>query len=414
LLENGKGKRMIWAGSGLSGGRDTIEAAEEACRTAMGVAGLQRAGLVFCFATVAHSKKFPEMLAAIRKTTACGNVVGCTGSGVLATDGEIEDEPGIAILVLAGDKATAAPFVIKNLQGRDRDAGREIGKLVSPYRQKDSVLVIFPDTLNCNPETLFGGIHETLGAIPVVGGGAADDGSGQETFQFCGGEAISNGVSGVLLTGDLSSVIGVTQSCRPIGDLMTITAARGHLIESLDGMNALSALRKSLGTEFSGDIGRLAGSIFLGFPIDDQKAGQSLSRGSYVVRNIMRVDDESGAVAAGKPVSRGEVVSFVIRDPDGAREDLKAMLGEHSESTRNDEPRVGLYFNCCARGTGLYGLGGIDTAYISRVFGSLPVAGFFGFCEIASMSGMARLHNYAGVMTLISDSSVNAVEEKLQ
>ncbi len=405
---------MIWAGSGMSSARDPLRAAEQASLAAMSRAGLQSAGLVFLFATSDHAPAYPEMLKTVRKATRCGNLVGCSGAGVLGSDGEIEGERGVVVLALAADKARAAPFLIQNLKGRDREAGREIGRLVSPYLAGGSILALFPDTLNCNPDALFQGLSEMLGPVPLVGGGAADAGSGDQTFQMCGGRSISNGISGVLLSGELTSSVGVTQSCRPLGRCQTVTAAEGNVIIELDGRPALEGLTASMGEEFPGDLERLAGYIFVGFPIHEVRAGEPLSRGDYVVRNIIGVDADTGAIAVGRTVSVGEVVGFVLRDPVGAREDLKAMLGEEALVGSLARPRLGLYFNCCARGSSLYGMTGIDTAYIGNTFQSLPMAGFFSFCEFASMRGLPRLHNYTGVMTLIAEQAEGAGEEKTQ
>jgi small ligand-binding sensory domain FIST len=405
---------MIWAGSGLSRQADPVKAAEEAARAAMSLAGLSRAGLVFFFATADHARKYVEMLAAVRQATGCGNLVGCSGAGVLATEGEIEGERGVAVLALASDRATAAPFLVQGLKGRDREAGREIARIVGPYRRGDAVLVLFPDTLNCNPEALFQGIAGALGSVPVVGGGAADDGAAKATFQMCGGKVISNGVAGVLLTGELSCSIGVTQAYRPIGRTMRVTACEGNVIESLDGRPALEVMAECMSVGVAEDLARLAGFVAVAFPLDGREAGEDLERGAYTVRNIVAVDGDSGAVAVGREVGKGDTVCFVLRDPVGAREDLKAMLEEESIVGAVAVPRLGLYFNCCARGRSLYGMGGIDTAFIRQAFRSLPVAGFFGYCEIASMRGAARLHNYTGVMMLVSEVPEPAEGEPIQ
>lgn len=405
---------MIWAGSGLSATKDPRRAALEAARASMASAGLQRAGLVFMFATADHARQYPAMLEVVREITGCGNLVGCSGAGVLTGEGEIEGERGVAVLSLATDRATAAPFLVHNLKGRDRDAGREIGRLCRPYMTGGSVLVLFPDTLNCNPEALFRGIADEVGPVPLAGGGAADDGAGDRTYQMCGGRVISNGVAGVLLSGDLTCSVGVTQSCRPIGVTMAVTASEGNVIRELDGRPALEALSDAVGSHLQGDLDRLAGFVFVGFPLGEASPGNVLQRGSYVVRNIIGVDSDSGAVAVGKRVSDGEIVSFVLRDPVGAREDLKAMLDEEALVRTISRPRLGLYFSCCARGASLYGMPGIDTAFIKNAFEALPMAGFFSFCEFASMAGRPRLHNYAGVMTLISEEEQGSEEEVTQ
>jgi small ligand-binding sensory domain FIST len=405
---------MIWAGSGLSRRPDGIKAAEEAAAAALSAAGLDRAGLVFLFSTADHARGYTDMVAAVRQATGCGNLVGCSGAGVLTSEGEIEGEHGVAVLALAADRATAAPFLVEGLKGRDRDAGRELGRIVAPYRQGDSVLVLLPDTLNCNPDALFDGIADVLGDIPVVGGGAADDGAGQTTHQMCGGKVASNAVSGVLLSGALSCSIGVTQACRPIGRVFEITRAEGNVIESLGGRPALAAMTEALGTTLAEDLNRLAGFVFVGFPLTALPSGGPMDRGGYIVRNIIGVDGDTGAVAVGKEVRRGDLMSFVLRDPVGAREDLKAMLDEESGARSAATPRLGLYFNCCARGASLYGMDGIDTAFIQRSFASLPMAGFFGFCEIASARGATRLHNYSGVMALISETQGSSEGERIQ
>lgn len=394
---------MIWAGSGMSSGKESRRAAREAARASLSSAGLQRAGLVFIFATADHAGQYPAMLEAVREATGCGNLVGCSGAGVLTGEGEIEGERGVAVLSLAADRITAAPFLVQNLRGRDREAGREIGRLVAPYMSGGSMLALFPDTLNCNPEALFSGIEDEVGPVPLAGAGAADDGAGDRTYQMCGGRAISNGVAGVLLSGELACSVGVTQSCRPIGKTMSVTASEGNVIRELDGRTALEALSEAVGAHLHGELDQLAGFVFVGFPLGEAAPGEALPRGGYFVRNIIGVDSESGAVAVGKRVAQGEAVSFVLRDPVGAREDLKAMLDEEALVRAISRPRVGLYFNCCARGASLYGMPGIDTAFIRNTFDSLPMAGFFSFCEFASTAGKPRLHNYAGVMTLISE-----------
>ena len=405
---------MIWAGSGLSRQHDAVKAAEEAASAAMAQAGQRTANLVFFFSTADHAPHYEGMLAAVRRVTGTGNLVGCSGAGVMTSEGEIEGEKGVAVLAVAMDQGAAAPFLVRNLKSRDREAGREIGRLVAPYRQGDSLLALFPDTLNCNPEALFEGIRDTLGDIPIVGGGAADGGEGKRTFQMCGGKTASNAVSGVLLTGSLNSSIGVTQACRPIGRPLRISTAEGNVIETLDDKPALQALAETLGPGFGDDLRRLAGYIFVAFPVEDPGTGAVFDRGGYIVRNIIGMDGERGSLSVGKEVEKGDTISFVLRDPAGAREDLKAMLEEESAAGSLSAPRLGLYFNCCARGTSLYGLDGIDAAFIRQAFGPLPVAGFFGFCEIASMRGLARVHNYSGVMTVISEMPPATGGEPLQ
>jgi len=368
--------------------------------------GSRTADAVMVFISGHDAAAHSRMLRAVRKTCSTGHLAGCSGAGVLTDAGEIEGDRGVAVLALASDSLKITPFFVKDLKGRDEEAGREIGRIIQPLLAHNALVVLFPDTLSCNPDLLFAGLHEIAGPVPVAGGGAACGSAGSEaTFQFCGGEAANNAVSGMVLTGAIVCSVGVTQSCLPVGRPRRVTASLGNAIKSLDDAPAVRALLESLagpGREISEDVHRLARHLFVAFPAGP---GRELKRGQYIVRNILGVDPDDGSIYVGCEIAVGETICFALRDPDGARDDLKAMLEESVPSVpRMGGPGLGLYFNCCARGEGLYGLPDIDTAYIRNTYAHMPLAGFFGFAEIAPSSGRARLHNYAGVMVLVSEA----------
>ncbi len=399
---------MIRAATGMSTGSDLGGAAEDAASQAMrrlSAWGADRADVVLAFCTAGRPDALGPVLRAIRKICRTGSLAGCSGAGVLTEQGEVEGTRSVAVLAVASDTVRATPFFARDLKGRDVDAGREIGRLVRPLLDDNPLVILFPDTLSCSPEPLFDGLHEMAGEVPVVGGGAACR-SGSRTFQFCGGDASSNAVSGVVLTGAIVCSVGVTQSCLPVGRPWRVTDATGNGIKTLDGVPAVHALLQSLagpGREPSQDLHKLAPHLFVAFPAC---TGRDLRRGQYIVRSILGVDPDDGSVYVGREVAIGETIAFALRDPDGARDDLKEMLGECVAIA--GRPDLGLYFNCCARGRGLYGVGDIDTAYIHNAFTDLPLVGFFGYAEVASLGGRARLHNYSGVMTLVSEAPTTA------
>jgi len=407
---------MIEAGTGLARDRDPGRAARRASGEAMRRLTDRRSApeeyrdarrgsdlaLVFC-AGVSESS-LPAVLEEVRAVTGVDNPVGCSGAGVLTEAGEIENEQGVSVLVCASDTLQTFPFLVDGLKGRDRDVGREIGRLIREKATPGSLLLVFPDSISCHPDHLFAGIQEVAGSLPVAGGGAAAEGaSGLRTLQFCGQRVVSNAVSGVLLSGAIAHSVGVTQSCLPLGKPYRITAAEGNAIKTLNGRPAVRSLIESLagpGGELSEDLHRLASHVFVGLPTGDVS---SWKHGDYIVRSILGVDPDDGAVYVGCEVREGGTIGFMLRDPAGAREDLKSML-QHSDSSCR-QPALGFYFNCCARGAGLYGLPEIDTAYIRNALPALPVVGFFGFSEVAPANGGTRTHNYSGVMALVSESA---------
>jgi small ligand-binding sensory domain FIST len=93
----------------------------------------------------------------------------------------------------------------------------------------------------------------------------------------------------------------------------------------------------------------------------------------------------------------GRRIAFALREPESAREDLKAVLAKLGERP----PALGLYFNCCARGASFFGVSGLEAAYLENAFGNAPLAGMFGSCEIGPIGGRTELLTYTGVVALL-------------
>jgi small ligand-binding sensory domain FIST len=79
------------------------------------------------------------------------------------------------------------------------------------------------------------------------------------------------------------------------------------------------------------------------------------------------------------------------------------MLRRQADALGGKKPALGWYFNCCARGNSLYGMPGIDTAYIRQVLGDFPLIGFFGGYELAPLGKTNHLFAYTGVLALITE-----------
>jgi small ligand-binding sensory domain FIST len=115
------------------------------------------------------------------------------------------------------------------------------------------------------------------------------------------------------------------------------------------------------------------------------------------VRNVVGFSPERAGFALPEAVKPGDRVALVLREPEAAREDLKAMLAELDD----DAPAFGLYLNCCARGASLFGIPGLEAAYLEQAFGECPIAGMFGSCEIGPIGGRTELLTYTGVLALL-------------
>lgn len=388
------------AGSGLSGHSDAVRAASEAAGRAMARAGAERADWAIVFATVHHFPAYRRMLDEVARITGAEALVGCSGYGVLTEEGEIEAAPGIAVLAVSSPSLRVFPFLERPLEGRADDAALAVAEEVQPHLGENPALLLLPDTYHLRPHPFFAALEEELGPVPLVGGGASEDGSQGRTYQFCGGQIESNAVAGLLLTGKVSMDVRVTQACRPLGRPVLVTSAERNVIYELGGRPAFEVFKEAAGEGLMADLRRAVATVFVGLPLDVDQ--DEMRRGQYLVRNVVGVDPDSGAVAVADEVRTGELLTFALREPAGAREDLMRMASE----LRARRPRVsfGLYFNCMARGKGLYGEPDVDSRALRETLGGAPVAGFFTGSEIAPVRGKPHLHQYSGVLFLVSDA----------
>lgn len=392
---------MIHAGVGLSAQQDAHYAALEATRAALAQAGSATAHFALVFATTAHGANYSLLLRTVREVAQARDVVGCSAGGVLTLAGEIERAPAVAVLVVSADTLSSRRFFVPQLRGHAYEVGEEVGKAARPSLGTDNLLVMFPDTYNFHPVPFFAGLARAVPHLPVVGGGASEDGTIGETFQFCGDTVGNNAVSGILLSGHFSHTVAVSQSCQPISPVYTVTKAQGNVIYELDGRLAFTVFTEVVRPPLLEDLRRAAAFVLVGLPVDP--AAPHLASGEYVVRHIIGFDPPQGAIAVAEEVRPGQRLLFTLRDATGARADLKRTLAAQAEQWQGRSPAFGLYFNCVGRGSGLYGFPDHDTSYIKQYLGEFPLIGFFTGCEIAPVQRRSALHQYSGVLTLIGE-----------
>jgi small ligand-binding sensory domain FIST len=393
---------MIKVGVGYSVSETSEHAAREAATQAIERGNISKADWAVVFTTFPHRAGYREILKSVCRVTGTTNIAGCSGIGVLTNQGEVEGSPGVAVLAVSSDKMHATSFLANRTDDGGVKAGVEIGERMIPLKGENAIITILPDPFYIHPELLLRGIESRLGDVPIVGASASEHPAFNETYEFCGETAVSGGVSGLMIEGSFTHTIGITQGCQPVGLPCIITKSDKNLIFELDGEPAFNVLKKQVPKrilENPRDIMRL---LFVGFSPDSNQG--EISGGDYLVRNLIGINPDTGVIGVAENVMEGQVMTFVVRHPIMAREDLKQMLERLASSRDSQKPfKFGFYFNCCARGSSLYGYQGIDTAYITHVLGEIPIIGFFGNSEIAPLKGINRLFTYTGVLVLFSE-----------
>ncbi len=319
-------------------------------------------------------------------------LVGCSASGVIGAGREIEGRPGVAVSSGFMPGAKAHPFYVKQDDLPDADAPPEKWQdLLDVDPQKVQSFLLFPDPYTIRPDALLAGLDFAFPNASKTGG-LVSGGSGPGTNAlFFDGKMRRSGATGIAFTGDVELESVVSQACRPIGRPMVVTEAAENLLLKLDGESALKTLQSVFKAATPESKSLIRRSVQIG--ILNRYSGEPDDSGEYVIRNVLGMVEETGAVAVGDTVREGQVVQFHVSDAQVAEQELRASLGEY---VANDYriPASALMFSCLSLGKRLHGQPDHDTSIFQDLVAPVPLAGFFSNGEISTTDGHTRLHGY--------------------
>lgn len=394
---------MIRAGVGQSTEASTEKAVEQAFAAALAHAEIRQADMALIVLTAEHMRDQERLRNAVSHAANHAVVVGSSAAGILTGEGEVEGSHGIAVLALASDQLQANAFLFEPLRGHDAEAGARIAKLAGPALGGNLLTVLMPDSYNGQAQEMLQAMEREIGYSPVIGAGSSESGVAGATFQLCNDKVATNAVAGLHLSGSFESFIDITQGCQPITEPLVITRADGNIIYEIDNRPAFEIFTSVLKGPLLEDLRRALMYVFVGVPADRRR--NSVGGGEYLVRNIIGLDSEKKIIGVADEVTEGQAMIFTLRDGQRARDDLGQMLKRQAQRLDGKKPVFGVYFNCCARGASLYGIPGIDSAYIRQVLGDFPLIGMFGGYELAPLGGANHLFAYTGVLALIAEGN---------
>jgi small ligand-binding sensory domain FIST len=377
-------------GAGLSRSADAAEAAGEAAREARAALGGAPVDLAFLFLSGDHFGGSAEAVAALEEELAPGHLLGCVAEGVVARDRELEDGPGAAVWAASLPEAEIETFHSVAL-------GTDEGVAVTGFPTLDDADLV---TLLVDPYTFPAAgfltkLNEEEDGVQLVGGLAAGGGEPDTQALFVDGEIVYEGAVGAVLRGVPVRTV-VSQGCEPVGRDSVITHAEDNVVFELAGEPALERLKGDVATLTPDqEQSAAAGGVLAGLVIDENRA--DYGRGDYLMRGLIGVDEETGALAIGEAVRVGQTLRFHVRDAASADEDLR----ENLRSALNGERAAGaLLFTCNGRGTGMFEQPDHDARAVAELLADDALAGFFCAGEIGPVGGKPFLHGFTATLAV--------------
>jgi small ligand-binding sensory domain FIST len=312
-------------------------------------------------------------------------LIGCTGGGVIGDGREIEQRPALSVTgaVLPGVDITT--FHLSS-DARDWPEQLPIESNAPPS------FVVLPEPFSCDAQELIRWFDRVYPYSVKIGGLASGAPHPGSNALFATGHAYAGGAVGVALCGDIEIDTVVAQGCRPIGAPLFITRSSKNAIYQLDGRPPVDVLEELFIALPEPDRELFRHSLFLGVVMQD--AQEQYGQGDFLIRNLIGVDGEAGAILVGTMVRDRQVVQFHLRDARTSAEDLDALLGGQVASPGARVPAGALLFSCLGRGRHLYGRPDHDTDLFRAHYGAIPLGGFFCNGEIGPVQGQTFLHGY--------------------
>ena len=361
----------------------------------------QEPDLVIAFVSAHHAPRFNALTTLIRREFETAFLFGCCAGGVIGAGREIEDRPALSL--------TGALLPGVKLKGTHLDAAQVPPVFAEPRVWEDTFrltanqqpsFLILADPYSFESETLLRGLDRVYPSSAKIGGLASGAQQVGGTALYLGDEVFHSGCVTLALTGNIEIDTIVAQGCRPIGDPMFVTAAHENLIRELDGRAPRDVLADVFERLPSADRDLFSQSLFLGLALRTDTS--QYVTGDFLIRNILGMDPQSGAlwVNANAPVN--SVVQFHLRDAATSAHDLERMLTAYRAAHRAT-PEGALLFSCAGRGAGLYGQPDHDSNAFRRLVADLPLGGFFCNGEIGPVQTTTHLHGYTSAFAVFRE-----------
>jgi small ligand-binding sensory domain FIST len=375
-----------WA-STITNAAHLEDALEEALESAQAALGGASPHLLVAFVHADYADHLSRLVRTVHARHPDAMLIGCSAEGVIGGGVEVEDQAALSLTAAVLPGVDFHPFHLDGTPETWRER-------ISLSGERAPAFLLLADPFVCPVDDTVRWLDTVYSGCPKIGGLASGGTQPGSTSLFIGDSLVRTGAVGLAMHGNIEVDTIVAQGCRPIGAPMFVTRAEDDVILELDGKPALLAVEHTYAQLAPADQQLFRTALFLGLVADPSR--QSYARGDFLVRNIVGIDPDLGALGVTAEIEENQVVQFHLRDAATSAADLTEML----ERYEGPAPSGALLFSCLGRGQGLYGHADHDSDAFRRRFGDVALGGFFGHGEIGPVGGRTYVHGYTSAFAL--------------
>jgi small ligand-binding sensory domain FIST len=389
-----QGGEMQWV-SAVSERVDTFTAVKEAARVVR-AARDEPPDLLFVFISPHHADSYEHVAGWIEEELGDAPVVGCSVSGVIGGGQELENREAVAMTAAWLPKVSVRVGHVAEFLPATREEWLEYLEL-DPKSPTQFVLLV--DSVTCDIDVVLQSLDGAFPAACKVGG-LASPSPEQPAALFAHGDVLSGGAIVVALQGACEMRAVVAQGCRPLAEPFIVTRVRGNVIKELNAGKPADVLRRIYDGMNARDLALFNTSLFLGVDFGGESERSRYDRGDFLIRNILGIDPDSGALAVDTQLEDYQVVQFHMRDNSTAADELTQKLRDLTRSEIAPRIRGALMFSCSGRGERLFGVPNHDSDCFAKRVGPVALTGFFSSGEVGPVGDKSCLHGYTSVFAV--------------
>ncbi|MBF0626549.1 MAG: FIST C-terminal domain-containing protein [Magnetococcales bacterium] len=361
--------------------------------------------IVFASPLLGNLDALPDMIA---NHLAPRHWLGCCGAGIIGGGEEVEHSPALSITAALLPGVDPLPFHLENdnLSSFDRDQ-----QAWSAYLGLDPAtpapMLLLADPFSFSAEYALRLLDSVFPDSPKIGGLVSGGMRPGSHLLWVDGQTHRFGLAGLALPGAIRMETVVAQGCRPVGTPMFITRHRDNTILELDGRPPDVVLREMIEALDERDRSLMQRALFLGLAM--APARDRYTTGDFLIRNLIHLDQDTGALGVAAHPDPYQVVQFHVRDADAAREELATLLN-HCRIHQTAPPAGALLFSCLGRGQDLFDRPSHDSQLFQAAVGAgepIPLGGFFCNGEIGPVRGRTFLHGFTSSFGLFRPLEAN-------
>jgi small ligand-binding sensory domain FIST len=357
--------------------------------------------LALLFFSAHHHEAAAEIAVTARQRLTPRCLLGCIGESIIGNGHEIEGRPAVSLWLGRWPRPIEIePCHLTLAQTPDGDSlfGWPDGLLGADPLQSALILLGEPSSF---PVGLFlRRMNEDYPGVRVVGGMASGiEEPGQCRLVF-NDQVLDAGAVGVLLQGPLGLRTVVSQGCKPVGRPLVVTRGEANVIAELGGKPSVLQLKEIWDNLGPRDQQLFQHGLHIGLVMNEYQG--DFRRGDFLVRNVLGLDRDTGAVVINDHIRVGQTVQFHIRDADTADQDLHELL-QLDLNTHQKRPAGALLFSCNGRGSRLFSQPHHDARAVRAEAGEIPLAGFFAQGELGPVGGQNFIHGFTASVALFEE-----------